>query len=211
MRPIPLPPVVRSWRQRALHLRVGSAGVTAGGSSLGRSQRGRGSPPRASRGGRASSFRRPTPPLLLAQVVTGAQLGRGEWRRVLHWWRRLGRRKVGRVAPQRGFRRWGGVSASGGRRPHCRAPRGRQRARASALRRSLLRSGGCHRAPGSARDSFVAGRATVASGLAWAARSRLAAASSDSFRRPGQRHLSRLGCRPGWSPRSTSPSSLSST
>ena len=30
----------------------------------------------------------------------------------------------------------------------CRVPRGRQRARAPALRRSSLRSGGCHRAPG---------------------------------------------------------------
>ena len=66
-----LPPVVRSLRQRTLRSRVGSAGVAAGGSSLGRPQRGRGSPPGVSRGGRAPRSHRPAPPLL-AQVVVGA-------------------------------------------------------------------------------------------------------------------------------------------
>ena len=66
------------------------------------------------------------------------------------------------MAPRGRFWRWGGVLADGGRRLHWRVPRGRQRARASALRRSLLWSGSCHCAPGPARGSFVAGRAAVA-------------------------------------------------
>ena len=64
-------PLVQPVYQRAPRPQVGSAGVAAEGSSLGQSQRGRRSHPRASRDGRASSSRRPTPPPL-AQVVAEA-------------------------------------------------------------------------------------------------------------------------------------------
>ena len=117
----PLPPVVRRWCQRAPRLRVGSAGVAAEGSSLGQSQRGRWSPPRASRDGRASSSRRPTPPPL-AQVVAGA--GGVAPGAALVEAQEEGGEPGGSPG---GFWRWGGVPASGGRRPHCRVPRGRQR------------------------------------------------------------------------------------